>query len=588
MQKLKNKMKTNSTTCVVFLLLVIVLTVSCRKDSVTLNSTFSAVEKCMEARPDSALKLLKAIPEPEELSGKSQADYALLMTQVMDKNFIKFSSDSLINIALNYYTVDQRNPLMYAKTQFYYGRVLAELNNQEDALKAFLAAKEIYDDTKEIKMQALISDEIGMINRKQEFYKDAMNNFQSSLGLYKQIKDTVCIVNAYQNIARVYLFENEMDSSARYFDKALTIAKEKGYKSEASILQELGVMYRSYENYPKAEHYLLASLAKETDRENRYLYCLSIGFLYLIMDKIDDARSYLNKSIGAFNLYTNIDAYNCFCLLEKEEGNFRDALMYREKADSVHNIAEEINSREQIADLQKKYDNEKLQNENLQIKVRYTHSIILGLIAFMIALSFTGYYYYKNKNNKKRIAETESQIRRNEADIDRYQREIADILNSNEQLKELKEEHRIKIGELNGKIMVLSSQNKSLNQQLVNLGGEVQYTVKTEYHIPTFRLMLALKEGTYNGKLSNEETEKLLSLFDFLYMNFVSRLRGLCDSLTKHDLEICCLMKLGLSHEELSSIFNTTSDSVTRAKTRLKRRLSLSSTDDLELFLRNF
>lgn len=306
------------------------------------------------------------------------------------------------------------------------------------------------------------------------------------------------------------------------------------------------------------------------------------------MDKIDSAREYLHKSTNVTSLYTKIDAYNCLCLLEKDAGNFQYALMYREKADSIHDITEEINSREQIADLQKKYDNERLQNENLQIKVRYTHSIILGLIALMIALSFTGYYYYKNKNNKKRIAETEGQIRRNEADIDRYQREIADILNSNEQLKELKEEHRIKIGELNGKIMVLSSQNKALNQQLVNLGGEVQYTVKSEYHIPTFRLMLALKEGTYNGKLSNEEIEKLLSLFDFLYMNFVSRLRGLCDSLTKHDLEICCLMKLGLSHEELSSIFNTTSDSVTRAKTRLKKRLSLSSNDDLELFLRKF
>lgn len=272
-------MKTNSTTCVVFLLLVIVLTVSCRKDSVTLNSTFSAVEKCMEARPDSALKLLKAIPEPEELSGKSQADYALLMTQVMDKNFIKFSSDSLINIALNYYTVDQRNPLMYAKTQFYYGRVLAELNNQEDALKAFLAAKEIYDDTKEIKMQALIAEEIGMINRKQEFNKDAMNNFQKSLALYNQIKDSVCLLNAYQNIARVYMLENKIDSSALCLNKALDIARKMKHKLEASILRELGVIYRSIGDFSKAEYYFLASLDKETDKEYQYIGYLSIGFL---------------------------------------------------------------------------------------------------------------------------------------------------------------------------------------------------------------------------------------------------------------------------------------------------------------------
>ncbi len=55
-------------------------------------------------------------------------------------------------------------------------------------------------------------------------------------------------------------------------------------------------------------------------------------------------------------------------------------------------------------------------------------------------------------------------------------------------------------------------------------------------------------------------------------------------TLTKHDLEICCFLKFGLSHEELSCIFHTTSDSVTRAKGRLKGRLGISPQEDLDLF----
>lgn len=47
----------------------------------------------MDLCPDSALNLLKGIPEPEKLWGESQATYALLMTQAMDKNYMKFSSD---------------------------------------------------------------------------------------------------------------------------------------------------------------------------------------------------------------------------------------------------------------------------------------------------------------------------------------------------------------------------------------------------------------------------------------------------------------------------------------------------------------
>ena len=53
--------------------------------------------------PDSALNLLKRIPNPESLHGKAQADYSLLMTQAMDKNYIKPESDSLISIAVGCY-----------------------------------------------------------------------------------------------------------------------------------------------------------------------------------------------------------------------------------------------------------------------------------------------------------------------------------------------------------------------------------------------------------------------------------------------------------------------------------------------------
>ena len=72
----------------------------------------------MDLCPDSALNLLKGIPEPEKLWGESQATYALLMTQAMDKNYMKFSSDSLIALALNYYTITQTSPVSMQRLYF--------------------------------------------------------------------------------------------------------------------------------------------------------------------------------------------------------------------------------------------------------------------------------------------------------------------------------------------------------------------------------------------------------------------------------------------------------------------------------------
>mgnify|MGYP002739599558 FL=1 len=579
-------MKTSFSIRIAFFFILSFLAVSCHRDTDALNMTFSKVEKCMDLCPDSALNLLKGIHDPEKLWGESQATYALLMTQAMDKNYMKFSSDSLIALALNYYTITQTSPIMYAKALFYHGRVMLELDKEEEALKSFLAAKDVYERTKDHKMLALIAEEVGMINRKQDLYDDALTNFREALTTYKQLKDSLSVISASLNIARVYLFKSEWDSCSLYYNNALEIAVQKNYLSEITILHELGILYRSMQNLSEAERYFLAAYEKETDEEKKYMECLSLGYLYMQMGQTENARKYLIMSANSSKAYTQISAYDCLYFLEKDIDNFEEAIVYHELADSITNAMEELNSRELIASLQKKYENEKLRNDNLQMKVRYTNFILWGTIAFLFVVACMCYYYYKNRNNKKKIAEIELQIQENEEEIERYQQEIEDIQISKDQvLKEnlMLEENRTKVGELNGKIVLLTMQNKTLSEHLKELGGELNVGISSGSFIHAFRLLLAIKEGTLRGKLSNEERQKLFSLFDY-----VSRLLERAPTLTKHDLEICCFLKFGLSHEELSCIFHTTSDSVTRAKGRLKGRLGISPQDDLDLFLKEF
>lgn len=577
-------MKTLFSIRIAFFFFISILAVSCHRDSDVLKMTFSKVEKCMDLCPDSALNILKGIPDPEKLRGESQATYALLMTQAMDKNYMKFSSDSLIDLALNYYTITQNKPIMYAKTLFYHGRVMLELDKEEEALKSFLAAKDIYERNQNLKMLALIIEEIGMINRRQELYDDALSNFREALAIHKQVKDSLGIISVSQNIARVYLFKSQWDSCSFYYNNALDITVRKNLP-EISILHELGILYRSMQELPEAERYFLAAYEKEADEEKKYMECLSLGYLYMQMGQTENARKYLKMSAKSSKAYTQISAFDCLYFLEKDIDNFEEAIVYHELADSITNAMEEINSRELIASLQKKYENEKLRNDNLQMKVRYTNFILWGTIAFLFVVACMCYYYYKNRNNKKKIAEIELQIQDNEEEIERYRQEIEDIQISKDLMLE---ENRTKVGELNGKIVLLTMQNKTLSEHLKERGGELNVGISSGSFIHAFRLLLAIKEGTLRGKLSNEERQKLFSLFDLIYWNYVSRLLDRAPTLTKHDLEICCFLKFGLTHEELSCIFHTTPDSVTRAKGRLKGRLGISPQDDLDSFLKEF
>lgn len=562
-----------------------VLSISCHKDSDVLGGTFSKVEEYMDICPDTALYILNSIPNPEDLRGKAGADYALLMTQAMDKNYMKFSSDSLIALALNYYSVDKREPDMRAKAQYYYGRVLLESDKAEEALGYFLAAKEYFESVRNYKILALIAEETGKISRKQKKHAEALADFRGAFAMHRQLKDSMGIVRASLHMARSFLFENQWDSSHYYYDYALELTELKKYPFEISILHELGILYRSMGDLNAAEPYFLSAYQKETNEEKKYMECLSLGYLYMQMGRVQDARNYLKMSMNSTHAYTRIDAYTYLYFLEKDIDNFEEAIVYHEKADSITNAMEAVNSGELITQLQKQYEKEKLQNDNLRMKIQYTSFTLWSVVAFLAVASCMCYYYRKNREHKSKIVEIESQIRDNEEEIDRYQQEVEEIQKSKDLLQE---ENRSKVGELNGKIVLLAMQNKNLSGLLKELGGELAVGASSEQYISAFRLLLAIKEGTLRGKLSNEEREKLFSLFDLLYSNYVSRLLELCPSLTRHDLEICCFLKFGLTHEELSRIFQTSPDSVTKAKGRLKGRLGVSPQEDLVLYLSEF
>ena len=92
-------MKTTTVSVYAAFFFILVLSISCHRDSEAPDAAFQRIEMCMESLPDTALYLLKSIPHTEKLRGKLQADYALLLTQAMDQNYVKFTSDSLIALA---------------------------------------------------------------------------------------------------------------------------------------------------------------------------------------------------------------------------------------------------------------------------------------------------------------------------------------------------------------------------------------------------------------------------------------------------------------------------------------------------------
>ena len=86
----------------ILLLLSALLTFSC-KERPELSSTLDRAETLIWESPDSALQLLEALPTSKRIDEESRARHALLLSQARYRCYIPTTSDSLINIALEYY-----------------------------------------------------------------------------------------------------------------------------------------------------------------------------------------------------------------------------------------------------------------------------------------------------------------------------------------------------------------------------------------------------------------------------------------------------------------------------------------------------
>lgn len=185
------------------LLMILVLFISCVQEKED-DNVLSRVEACMELFPDSALSLLSQIDCPECLRGQQRADYALLLTQALDKNYLdSLQSDSLITIAVEYYK-REGDKLKAGKAYFYYGKVMLLKDRFSDAMQAYLKASSLLEETRDYKVQGMIWEYIGYLNSAQGLYENSIDNFKHSVRCYEQASDRRRVLYGYRNMARCY------------------------------------------------------------------------------------------------------------------------------------------------------------------------------------------------------------------------------------------------------------------------------------------------------------------------------------------------------------------------------------------------
>lgn len=113
-----------------------------------------AIEAYMEARPQMALTALKAIDADELKGRREKAEYALMMSMALDKNYVDTTSFDILQPAIDYYP-KHGSPTERLRTYYCQGRIYENREDDNAALACFLKGQEAGLESDDILTKAL-------------------------------------------------------------------------------------------------------------------------------------------------------------------------------------------------------------------------------------------------------------------------------------------------------------------------------------------------------------------------------------------------------------------------------------------------
>ena len=556
--------------------IIALLTLSCTRNSKD-TALLGQVEACMDTYPDSALVLLRQINTPEKLHGQTRADYALLLTQAQDKNYLdSLQSDSLIGIAVDYYR-NKDDKVKAGKAFLYYGKVMAIQRNDSAAMQYYQAAQKQLEGTKEYKMLGYIYNYIGILKDDWEMHDMAIEDYRKSISYFSKAHYTLGIIYAYRDIAWIYQTKPKEDSVRWYVQAGIDLLKGDSLSPVfPSFLQLFGEMEEAKGNYTKAAEYYEKAISKEKLPNSVHYYYMSLGNIYLKSGRFTQAEEFFKKVLKSHKSYTLADAYSCLSLLEKKRGDYAKAFLYYEKTDSLLNLSRNETVREKIITIQQKYESMNLQMKNEMLRLEKKMQWIVGGLLLVLIVG-VGYWIrmkikrnYKSlykKHSKKYFNKLQRVVENNNQAIEQYLHQIEDLKQEKVQFSK---ESLLQVDTLEKRIKTLEAENNNIQ----NVFSPNAISV-----ITCLRKHLLIQSN-----MNSSETNLFLEYMNLVFDGFATRLQREY-KMNENTQIFVSLIKLGFSNEDLAFIFDTEIQAIWKRKQRLREKLALKEGENLEHFL---
>ncbi len=566
-------------------------------------------ESVMFDHPDSALHILEDMPMPSARWDKeNHALWCLLVTQAQYKQMMKIPSDSLVRIAYDYYKPTD-NARRKAMSALYMGDINYELRNIEEAMQYYLEGKTEVEKTDDYKTGYLVMISLCRLYLYRDFADYALEASRKAYDYAVKDSNKRYQLASLKYLARCYCISDSLSKAIDTYHKCSELTLELNLENYYYDIQsEIALVYMHKGDIKK-------SLEIIKSFPITYQRASLMGKDYYLLGQMDSAYFFLNKALKTDNIYTKVSAYQYLYKLgdipkyRKYLKTYCDSLLFYN--DSI--IA--IDKGKEIVAYKEKYDHQKLITEQQRLKLEKADAqrmMFIITICLIVVIAVVAYLYQKRLVRKEttirkqseqlqdymlQLHEYETQLMQN----NRYMEELKEQLSGQEMNSEELHEYREQIDSLQVENSRLSEKINSLQHHINdysskldkarqeadkfrNLSEENLYLkqrerVLADYLVDNDRLVKELREKC--RVLGAGEWETLEQMCESTYSNFVSRLQGVCPTLTKQELHLCMLIKLRFNNAQMSEIFGVNTTSISQKKFRLKKHLSDTLQDGL-------
>lgn len=476
--------------------------------------------------------------------------------------YMRVDTDSMYYFAIefNKFADQQNNDLFKLHALYHLGRYHAVKGESDEAISYFEEAYENLGASTKPDFKGKVIGMMGYTNYTNGQYTAAVRYYEESLQYFKESGDQQSSAIAISTIGSIYYQLKDFESAKNKYLESLRIREEiKDSLRMSTDLTNIGLIYQREGKLDSA--LIFASRAMEIDEKFNNRYGLAdiygdISSIHREQNNLDKAEEYASKSLvlayDVNSLPLIRDAHQLLYVTYQATGRLDSALHHHELFKSFSDSIINISTQQELVNAQEKYESEKKEQEILLLEAENKEARLKTLVAIVIATSFililsVAYWQITKRKERERALEVQS-----------IQKEL--------------ENYGLLINEKDSFISDVIEKLKSFTRELKTFESK--------------REMNALIDSLRQNVKLTEDEDQLFNKIEQINSGFFRKLDEKTDSLTKGERRLASLVQMDLSNKEIGNIIGINAKSVTQARYRLKKKLSLEPEEDLVLYLK--